>query len=143
LNKLASIDNLVVCNQETLLNIPSIGPKISESITEYFSNFDNLNVLEKLRSAGVNMVSETVSRSEGIPLLSDLRFVVTGRLDNYSRTEIQDLIKRHGGKVSGSVSKSTNYLLTGQDGGSKLTEASRLGVQIISESEFETMVVSN
>ena len=143
LNKLASIDNLVVCNQETLLNIPSIGPKISESITEYFSNFDNLNVLEKLRSAGVNMVSETVSRSEGIPLLSDLRFVVTGRLDNYSRTEIQDLIKRHGGKVSGSVSKSTDYLLTGQDGGSKLTEASRLGVQIISESEFETMVVSN
>ena len=89
------------------------------------------------------MVSETVSRSESIPLLSDLRFVVTGRLDNYSRTEIQDLIKRHGGKVSGSVSKSTDYLLAGQDGGSKLAEATKLEVQIISESEFETMVVSN
>jgi DNA ligase (NAD+) len=141
LNKFASIDNLVACNQETLLNIPSIGPKISESITEYFSKFDNLNVLEKLRSAGVNMVSETVTRSEGIPLLSDLRFVVTGRLENYSRTEIQDLIKRYGGKVSSSVSKSTDYLLAGQDGGSKLVEANKLGVQIISESDFDILTV--
>jgi DNA ligase (NAD+) len=141
LNKFASIDNLVACNQETLLNIPSIGPKISESITEYFSKFDNLNVLEKLRSAGVNMISETVTPSEGIPLLSDLRFVVTGRLENYSRTEIQDLIKRYGGKVSSSVSKSTDYLLAGQDGGSKLVEATKLGVQIISESDFDILTV--
>ena len=132
LNQFASIDNLVACNQETLLNTPSIGPKISESITEYFSNPDNLNVLEKLRSAGINMVSGTVTQSEGIPLLSDLRFVVTGRLENYSRTEIQDLIKKYGGKISGSVSKSTDYLLAGQDGGSKLTEAINFGVQIIS-----------
>ena len=142
LNQFASIDNLVACNQETLLNTPSIGPKISESITEYFSNPDNLNVLEKLRSAGVNMVSGTVTQSEGIPLLSDLRFVVTGRLENYSRTEIQDLIKKYGGKISGAVSKSTDYLLAGQDGGSKLTEAINFGVQIISESDFETMVAS-
>jgi DNA ligase (NAD+) len=141
LNKFASIDNLVVCNQETLLNIPSIGPKISESITEYFSKPDNLNVLEKLRSAGVSMVSETLTQSEDIILLSDLRFVVTGRLENYSRTEIQDLIKRCGGKVSSSVSKSTDYLLAGQDGGSKLSEATKLGVQIISESDFEVMMV--
>jgi DNA ligase (NAD+) len=141
LNKFASIDNLVACNQETLLNIPSIGPKISESITEYFSEFDNLNVLEKLRSAGVNMVSETVTRSVGIPLLSDLRFVVTGRLENYSRTEIQDLIKRYGGKISSSVSKSTDYLLAGQDGGSKLAEATKLGVQIISERDFDILTV--
>jgi len=141
LNKFASIDNLVACNQETLLNIPSIGPKISESITEYFSEFDNLNVLEKLRSAGVNMISKTVTPSEGIPLLSDLRFVVTGRLENYSRTEIQDLIKRYGGKVSSSVSKSTDYLLAGQDGGSKLVEANKLGVQIISESDFDILTV--
>ena len=142
LNQFASINNLVACNQETLLNTPSIGPKISESITEYFSNPDNLNVLEKLRSAGINMVSGTVTQSEGIPLLSDLRFVVTGRLENYSRTEIQDLIKKYGGKISGSVSKSTDYLLAGQDGGSKLTEAINFGVQIISESDFETMVAS-
>ena len=141
MNKFASIDNLVACNQETLLNIPSIGPKISESITEYFSEFDNLNVLEKLRSAGVNMISKTVTPSEGIPLLSDLRFVVTGRLENYSRTEIQDLIKRYGGKVSSSVSKSTDYLLAGQDGGSKLSEATKLGVQIISESDFDILTV--
>ena len=140
LNQFASIDDLVTCNQETLLNTPSIGPKISESITEYFSNPENLNVLEKLRSAGVNMVSGTVTQSEGIPLLSDLRFVVTGRLENYSRTEIQDLIKKYGGKVSGSVSKSTDYLLAGQDGGSKLAEATNFEVQIISERDFETMV---
>ena len=87
------------------------------------------------------MVSETLTQSEDIILLSDLRFVVTGRLENYSRTEIQDLIKRCGGKVSSSVSKNTDYLLAGQDGGSKLSEATKLGVQIISESDFEVMMV--
>ena len=143
LNQFASIDNLVACNQETLLNTPSVGPKISESITEYFGNPNNLKVLDKLRSAGLNMVSETVIPSEGIPLLSDLRFVVTGRLENYSRTEIQDLIKKYGGKVSSSVSKNTDYLLAGQDGGSKLADAAKLEVQIISEHDFETMLAGN
>ena len=86
------------------------------------------------------MVSKTLTQSESNFMLIDVRFVVTGRLDNYSRTQIQDLIKKHGGKVSSSVSNSTNYLLAGQDAGSKLSEASRLGVSIITEKEFEALL---
>ena len=84
--------------------------------------------------------SKTHTQSESNFMLIDVRFVVTGRLDNYSRTQIQDLIKKHGGKVSSSVSNSTNYLLAGQDAGSKLSEASRLGVSIITEKEFEALL---
>ena len=86
------------------------------------------------------MVSESLPQSENTNLLDGLRFVVTGRLDSYSRTEIQDLIKKHGGKVSGSISKGTDYLLAGQDGGAKLVTASTLGVQIITETEFESLI---
>ena len=140
MNKFTSIDELIASDQETLLNIPSIGPKISESIAEYFSKPNNNRMIEKLRLAGLNMVSESIIDSENSNLLADLRFVVTGRLDNYSRTEIQDLIKKHGGKVSSSISKGTDYLLAGQDGGSKLGTASSLGIQIITETEFESLI---
>lgn len=140
MDKFTSIDELIASDQETLLNISSIGPKISESITEYFSKPNNKRVIEKFRSAGLNMVSESLPQSENTNLLDGLRFVVTGRLDSYSRTEIQDLIKKHGGKVSGSISKGTDYLLAGQDGGSKLVTASTLGVQIITETEFESLI---
>ena len=135
-----SIDELIAADRETLLNIPSIGPKIADSITEYFGKPDNLNVIDKFRHVGLNMVSKTLTQSESNFMLIDVRFVVTGRLDNYSRTQIQDLIKKHGGKVSSSVSNSTNYLLAGQDAGSKLSEASRLGVSIITEKEFEALL---
>ncbi len=140
MDKFTSIDDLIASDPETLLNIPSIGPKISESIAEYFSKPDNNRIIEKFRSAGLNMVSESITQSENTNLFADLRFTVTGRLDNYSRTEIQDLIKKHGGKVSSSISKSTDYLLAGQDGGSKLVTASSLGVQIITETEFESLI---
>ena len=140
MDKFTSIDELIASDQETLLNISSIGPKISESITEYFSKPNNKRIIEKFRSAGLNMVSESLPQSENTNLLDGLRFVVTGRLDSYSRTEIQDLIKKHGGKVSGSISKGTDYLLAGQDGGSKLVTASTLGVQIITETEFESLI---
>ncbi len=140
MDKFTSIDELIASDQETLLNISSIGPKISESIAEYFSKPNNKRIIEKFRSAGLNMVSESLPQSENTNLLDGLRFVVTGRLDSYSRTEIQDLIKKHGGKVSGSISKGTDYLLAGQDGGSKLVTASTLGVQIITETEFESLI---
>ena len=97
-------------------------------------------MIEKFRHVGLNTVSGPLAQSESNFILADIKFVVTGRLDNYSRTQIQDLIKKHGGKVSSSVSNSTNYLLAGQDAGSKLSEASRLGVSIITEKEFEALI---
>jgi len=140
MNKFTSIDELIASDQETLLNIPSIGPKISESVAEYFNNPNNSRIIAKFRSAGLNMISVSTSSSENTNLLADLRFVVTGRLDNYSRTEIQDVIKKHGGKVSSSISKGTDYLLAGQDAGSKLVTASSLGIQVITETEFESLI---
>ncbi len=140
MDKFTSIDELIASDQETLLNIPSIGPKISESVAEYFNNPNNSRVIAKFRSAGLNMISASTSSSENTNLLADLRFVVTGRLDNYSRTEIQDVIKKHGGKVSSSISKGTDYLLAGQDAGSKLVTASSLGIQVITETEFESLI---
>ena len=140
MDKFTSIDELIASDQETLLNIPSIGPKISESVAEYFNNPNNSRIIAKFRSAGLNMISASTSSSENTNLLADLRFVVTGRLDNYSRTEIQDVIKKHGGKVSSSISKGTDYLLAGQDAGSKLVTASSLGIQVITETEFESLI---
>ena len=140
MNKFTSIDELIASDQETLLNIPSIGPKISESVAEYFNNPNNSRIIAKFRSAGLNMISASTISSENTNLLADLRFVVTGRLDNYSRTEIQDVIKKHGGKVSSSISKGTDYLLAGQDAGSKLVTASSLGIQVITETEFESLI---
>ena len=140
MDKFTSIDELIASDQETLLNIPSIGPKISESVAEYFNNPNNSRIIAKFRSAGLNMISASTSSSENTNLLANLRFVVTGRLDNYSRTEIQDVIKKHGGKVSSSISKGTDYLLAGQDAGSKLVTASSLGIQVITETEFESLI---
>ena len=140
MDKFTSIDELIASDQETLLNIPSIGPKISESVAEYFNNPNNSRIIAKFRSAGLNMISASTSSCENTNLLANLRFVVTGRLDNYSRTEIQDVIKKHGGKVSSSISKGTDYLLAGQDAGSKLVTASSLGIQVITETEFESLI---
>ncbi len=126
----ASVDELVAIN--------GIGPKIAESVHSYFRQESNALVVDKLQCAGVNMVEE-VTVSAGVANLEGLRFVVTGRLENYSRSEIQDRIKDLGGAVSGSVSKRTDYLVTGEGGGSKLVEAQKLEVNVLSEDEFERL----
>ena len=127
----ASVDELVVIN--------GIGPKIAESVHSYFVQESNALVVDKLQLAGVNMVEESVQSSGGTSLVG-LRFVVTGRLPNYSRSEIQDKIKDLGGAVSGSVSKRTDYVVAGEGGGSKLADAQELEVNVLSEDEFERLI---
>ena len=97
-----------------------------------------MDTLEKLKEAGVNMKilsidENTDNRFEG------KTFVLTGALSKYTRSEASDLIEKFGGKVSSSVSKKTDYVLAGEDAGSKLTKAQSLGITIIAEEEFETM----
>ena len=101
-----------------------------------------MRVLDKLKKAGVNTKSrDSESSSQPIQqILAGLRFVVTGRLENFSRSDIQDLIKQHGGSVSSSVSSRTNYLVAGEDAGSKLSDAARLGIVILTEDDFNAMV---
>ena len=136
-----SMDKLRRASREEMEELNSIGPKIAEAVFDYFQNPPNTRVVDKLAAAGVNMTeAASDSNGNGASALKGLRFVVTGRLPNYSRSAIQDRIKELGGAVSGSVSKRTDYLVAGEDAGSKLAEAEKLGVKVLSEDDFERLV---
>ena len=136
--KYKNIDNILNAKIEDLSNINDIGPVMASSIVEFFEQEQTKDLIEKLKQAGVNMVAqdeeETDSRFEG------KTFVLTGSLEKYTRGEASDIIEKFGGKVSGSVSKKTDYLLAGEEAGSKLTKAQNLGIAIISEDQFIEMI---
>lgn len=123
---------------ESLSLIEEIGPKTAESIYDFFHQEQSIDLLEKLKVAGVNMKrlqeENTDNRWEG------KTFVLTGSLTKYTREEASNLIEKMGGKTSGSVSKKTSYVLAGEDAGSKLVKANQLGVPVITEEEFEKMM---
>ncbi len=137
------MDEIRKASQDDLVAINTIGPKIAESVHEYFSQASNVDLVNELNRAGVNMTEESASTSDVGTPLEGKRFVVTGRLNNYSRSEIQNKIKELGGTVSGSLSKRTDYLVAGEGGGSKLADAERLGVGVLSEEEFERLVAES
>ena len=137
-----SMEKIRTAEVDTLVALDSIGPKIAQSVFDYFRNPSNRQVVDKLASEGVNMTEETTAASGGTPL-EGLRFVVTGRLSSYSRSETQGRIKELGGAVSGSVSGRTNYLVAGEDAGSKLADAERLGVAVLSEEDFEKLIAES
>jgi DNA ligase (NAD+) len=126
-----SMNDLMEVDEDALTAIPSVGPKIAESVVSYFENGSNRDVIDRLRNAGVRLQDE--ARPErATPTLAGLKFVVTGRLQEFSRSDIQGRIKVAGGAVSGSVSKKTDYLIAGEDAGSKLADAETLEVNVIS-----------
>jgi len=129
------IDNIKSASLEDLHSIPSIGPILASSIVDYFNNPENQKVLSKLQIAGVNTVQERQAQSKD-QILEGIRFVVTGTLTNFSRSEIQAKIRNLGGLTSSSISGKTNYLIAGDNPGSKISDASKLGVEIISEQDF-------
>ena len=116
--------------------IEGIGEKVAESLVDWFADKQNLNLLKKLEKVGVELVHEKSAPQK----LSDKVFVVTGTLANYSRQGIKDAIKKFGGKVSGSISEKTDFLLAGEAGGSKLRKAEELNVKVVTEEEFEEIV---
>ena len=136
--KFKTIDNLSNASYEELSEIADIGPIMAKSIVEFFEEPQTKDLIEKLKQAGVNTTSlnseDTDNRFE------ELTFVLTGSLEKYTREEATNIIEKLGGKVSGSVSKKTNYVLAGEAAGSKLTKAQSLGIKIISEEEFEKMI---
>ena len=135
--KYKTMDNLSAASFESLEQIEDIGPIVANSITEFFAQDQTADLLTKLKAAGVNMkyIGEKLAdnRFEG------KTFVLTGTLENYTRQEASDLIEKFGGKTSGTVSKKTDYVLAGNEAGSKLTKAENLGVKIITEAEFNEM----
>ena len=136
--KYKSMDNLMNANFEELEATDEIGTITANSIREFFLQDQTIDLIEKLKFAGVNMVSlqeeSTDERFYG------KTFVLTGALSEFTRDEASDIIEKFGGKVSGSVSKKTSYVLAGEDAGSKLTKAQSLGVEIIDEARFKEMI---
>jgi DNA ligase (NAD+) len=132
-----SIDALAKASQEDLLTISSIGPKIAESIVAFFRQKGNRRIIEKLRKAGVRLEREKVkeAKPEELPL-AGLEFVLTGKLESFSRSEAEAKIKALGGKAGSDVTKRTSYVVVGADPGSKLAKAEKLGTKTINEAEF-------
>ena len=129
-----SLDALMGAAEEELLAVPSVGPKIASSVATYLADEANRGVIEKLRDAGVRLKDEGGAEPTG-QTLAGKRFVVTGRMEKSSRSEIEDRLKELGASVSGSVSRKTNYLIYGVDAGSKRADAGKLGVEEMDEKE--------
>jgi len=136
-----TIENLAQANFETLITVDEIGDRIAQSVIDFFANEAHLQMIEKLKNAGVQLASlheEIVP--EGNALL-DKTFVISGVFSQFSRDELQDKIKANGGKVISSISKKLDYLVAGDKmGPSKLEKATQLGIKIISEEEFIQMI---
>jgi len=135
-----SIDALAKASEEELSAIPSIGPKIAEGILAFFRQEGNRQIIEKLRKAGVKLEREKVKKvGEGlVPSLplAGLEFVLTGKLESFSRPEAEARIKALGGKAGSDVTRRTSYVVVGADPGSKLAKAEKLGTKTLSEAEF-------
>lgn len=138
--KYSSLDELSQTSFEELISIDGVGPNIATKIIDWFGEDRNKLILQKLKSNGIWPINETTigeSREE-LPL-TGLVFVVTGTLENFSRNEIKEVIEKHGGKVTGSVSKNTDFVLAGDNPGSKYDKAKELGVKILNEDEFRKL----
>ena len=129
-----SLQNLSEASLDDLLAIDGIGPKIAQSIKDYFNVESNKSLIYELEKLGLNMNSEVKSISSNA--FTGLTFVITGTLHNLTRKDTEELIKTNGGKVTNSVTSKTSYLITGDSPGSKLTKAQEIGTTVLTESEF-------
>ncbi|MFN6963905.1 MAG: NAD-dependent DNA ligase LigA [Pyrinomonadaceae bacterium] len=134
-----SIDRLAAASVEELDDIPEIGLTVAVSVHEWFRNPLHIELIDRLRAAGVKMETEGGAATED-ERFAGKTFVLTGKLEKYTRDEAAALIEARGGRVSSSVSKKTDYLVAGEDAGSKLTKAEILGVAIVDEKQFEAML---
>ena len=134
----SSLDEIAAAKEEQLFEVGEVGPKVAAAIAEFFSEPANRQIIKKLEKAGVRPTAEKrVLKSQKFAGKS---FVFTGGLANRSREEAGALVMSHGAKVSGSVSKKTDYVVVGSDPGSKYDKAKELGVPVLTESEFEKLV---
>jgi DNA ligase (NAD+) len=134
----SSLEELAAAKEEQLEEVPEVGPKVAASIVEFFSEAANRQLIKKLHKVGVHPTAE--KRKVKSDKFAGKSFVFTGGLANRSREEAGEIVQQHGGKVSGSVSKKTDYVVVGTDPGSKYDKAKELGVTILSEGEFEKLV---
>lgn len=142
MNHYQSLEQLMAATEEELAEIDGIGPKIAESVVQFFALEPNRALIRKFAAAGVRVADEAQldQEEQGIQALDGLTFVITGTLPSLSRTEAKSLIETHGGKVTGSVSSKTDYLLAGENAGSKLTKAQTLDIPVLSEDGLHSLL---
>ena len=138
--RFGTIESVAEANAEQIAEIPDIGEKMAGSVEHYFSESASIELIEHLRKCGVDMTYEAVEKGG---IFSGKTFVITGTLPGMKRSEAKKLIEGNGGKVSSSVSKKTDYLLAGDEAGSKLDKANKLGINVISEEDLEKMLDNN
>ena len=136
--KYKNMDDLRKAQLEELSEIKDIGPIVANSIQEFFNQEQTKDLITKLKNAGVNMVAKEEEKIDN--RFEGKTFVLTGTLEELTRGEATNLIEKFGGRTSSSVSKKTDYVLAGQEAGSKLTKAQELGVTILTEEEFKKMI---
>jgi DNA ligase (NAD+) len=132
-----SMESLAIASAEELQSVNEVGPRIAESIAEFFSNPANRKLVERLGKAGLAFKG---AKKERGTKLAGKTFVLTGTLAKFTRDEAMKMIEAAGGRVSGSVSKKTDYVVAGTDAGSKLDKAKELGVAVIDEREMEKLI---
>ncbi len=141
-NHFGSMDALLAADETALQEVEGIGPEVASSLRRWFDSDTGRQIVADLKAVGVNMTqprpAAAAAAAEGA--LAGKTVVVTGTLARYSRSEIEGLIKQHGGKATGSVSKKTDYVVAGSAAGSKLAKAQQLGVAVLSEAEFEALI---
>jgi DNA ligase (NAD+) len=133
-----SLNAIMAADQDKLQAIDQIGPKVAESVYEYFRNERNVAVIKELLAAGVKPQLPQKVKAKG--KLAGRTIVVTGELENFTRQQVEQAIRQAGGKASSSVSSKTDFVLAGRDAGSKLDKALKLGVKVISEKQFLAML---
>ena len=139
--KYKTIEEIASAKLEELSLLDDVGEITANSIYEFFRQEQTIDLIKKLKVAGVNTrVIKNADDDKYDNRFDGKTFVLTGTLEKYTRPEASEIIEKFGGKVSGSVSKKTNYVLAGEEAGSKLTKAQSLGVQIISEQDFIEMI---
>lgn len=132
-----NIDNIMAATVEEVSAIDDIGEKMAESLVHYFSQPETKTLIQRMKDAGVNMQAEETAVGDKF---AGKTFVLTGTLPTLKRSEAQKIIEDNGGKVSGSVSKKTDFVVAGEEAGSKLEKANALGVTVITEEEFLNMI---
>jgi DNA ligase (NAD+) len=135
-----SLDALLAASEDELSKVKGFGPKRAKSVHEFFHSPAGEKLVAELRDLGIKLTHDKKAAAAGTLVLQGKTLVVTGTLTKYDRAGIEALIKELGGKASGSVSKKTDYVVAGENAGSKLAKAQELGVKVLTEDEFEKMV---
>ena len=136
-----NLDALLAADADSLQQVPDVGPVVAASILRFFAEPHNIEVIEQLRAAGVNWPEGESVAAANSPLAGKT-FVLTGALPTLTRDEAKDMIEALGGKVAGSVSKKTDYVVAGAEAGSKLDKAQALGLTILDETQFRELISS-